>query len=327
MASRPPSSAGGPRDRRVGQTADAAAPRLTECGPTWSDDDVLGKILGHGLIAVGLGGCGEPSAAALPVPGPAQAVGPGPADGGGDHGGLGEGGEHDGVTVAPGGEPSSEFPRCGDGRIDAGEECDDGNAIDGDGCNTDCSLTCLFADDFDGLGEARWMWLGSPEWDRDEPLGRCGDPSHDASKGAVDFVVGVDLGHEGSDGCITRPSSNERSCLVVGEFDVRSFAPLQLRYARHLNAPSPQVSRHTIEMVDFETDAVTTLWQASQPVHDQVWLERVIDLPASQSSRLAIRWCYEPVAPDSEHATFGGWTIDDVRVGPVGAACPMSSDD
>ncbi len=29
-------------------------------------------------------------------------------------------------------------PRCGDGRFDAGEVCDDGNTVDGDGCSADC---------------------------------------------------------------------------------------------------------------------------------------------------------------------------------------------
>lgn len=30
---------------------------------------------------------------------------------------------------------------CGDGVIDAGEECDDGNSVDGDGCQADCTVT------------------------------------------------------------------------------------------------------------------------------------------------------------------------------------------
>src|SRR5262245_33144671 len=29
---------------------------------------------------------------------------------------------------------------CGNGRLEPGEECDDGNAIDGDGCHHDCTL-------------------------------------------------------------------------------------------------------------------------------------------------------------------------------------------
>ncbi|HCU25569.1 MAG TPA: hypothetical protein DF383_11190, partial [Deltaproteobacteria bacterium] len=31
---------------------------------------------------------------------------------------------------------------CGDGQPAFNEECDDGNSIDGDGCESDCTLTC-----------------------------------------------------------------------------------------------------------------------------------------------------------------------------------------
>src|SRR5262249_51266507 len=31
---------------------------------------------------------------------------------------------------------------CGNGKLDAGEECDDGNTIDGDSCSNTCSYTC-----------------------------------------------------------------------------------------------------------------------------------------------------------------------------------------
>ena len=30
---------------------------------------------------------------------------------------------------------------CGNGTLDTGEECDDGNVVDGDGCNSDCRTT------------------------------------------------------------------------------------------------------------------------------------------------------------------------------------------
>ena len=33
-----------------------------------------------------------------------------------------------------------QMPYCGDGNLDPGEECDDGNNVDGDGCNSDCTL-------------------------------------------------------------------------------------------------------------------------------------------------------------------------------------------
>jgi cysteine-rich repeat protein len=33
-------------------------------------------------------------------------------------------------------------PGCGDGDVDGDEECDDGNDVDGDGCDTDCTFSC-----------------------------------------------------------------------------------------------------------------------------------------------------------------------------------------
>ncbi|MEN8232640.1 MAG: DUF4215 domain-containing protein, partial [Thermodesulfobacteriota bacterium] len=32
-------------------------------------------------------------------------------------------------------------PVCGDGNVDAGEQCDDGNSTNGDGCESDCTIT------------------------------------------------------------------------------------------------------------------------------------------------------------------------------------------
>ena len=33
-------------------------------------------------------------------------------------------------------------PNCGNGTVDEGEQCDDGNDVDGDGCNRDCTWSC-----------------------------------------------------------------------------------------------------------------------------------------------------------------------------------------
>jgi cysteine-rich repeat protein len=39
-------------------------------------------------------------------------------------------------------ETDSPGPDCGNGEMDAGEECDDGNDVDGDGCDNDCTWSC-----------------------------------------------------------------------------------------------------------------------------------------------------------------------------------------
>jgi len=39
-----------------------------------------------------------------------------------------------------GGGGGAAAPRCGDGHLDAGEECDDGNLVNDDGCTNTCKL-------------------------------------------------------------------------------------------------------------------------------------------------------------------------------------------
>jgi cysteine-rich repeat protein len=43
-----------------------------------------------------------------------------------------------GVLCAP--SEKREIPVCGDGKLDEGEECDDGNNVDGDGCSAECTI-------------------------------------------------------------------------------------------------------------------------------------------------------------------------------------------
>ncbi|UCC29837.1 MAG: DUF4215 domain-containing protein [Phycisphaerales bacterium] len=44
-------------------------------------------------------------------------------------------------------------PSCGDGHVDPGEECDDGNTVDGDGCSANCQEEGTILGDFDGDGD------------------------------------------------------------------------------------------------------------------------------------------------------------------------------
>ena len=53
-------------------------------------------------------------------------------------------------------------PECGDGILDSGEECDDGNNVDGDGCASDCTLDEDDEDEDDDSDEfgddLMWEW-------------------------------------------------------------------------------------------------------------------------------------------------------------------------
>ncbi|PLX21916.1 hypothetical protein C0584_01095 [Candidatus Parcubacteria bacterium] len=54
-------------------------------------------------------------------------------------------------------------PVCGNGVVESGEDCDDGNTVDGDGCNTDsnnCQFTC--GDGFCSAGEAGLCFADCP---------------------------------------------------------------------------------------------------------------------------------------------------------------------
>ena len=53
------------------------------------------------------------------------------------------------ACTRPGGEPGvcrgpdCVAAGCGNGVVDSGEACDDGNDVEGDGCDTDCTLSCM----------------------------------------------------------------------------------------------------------------------------------------------------------------------------------------
>jgi cysteine-rich repeat protein len=46
------------------------------------------------------------------------------------------------VDPEPDVEPDGPTSECGNGATEAGEDCDDGNGTDGDGCDTDCTWSC-----------------------------------------------------------------------------------------------------------------------------------------------------------------------------------------
>ncbi len=82
----------------------------------------LAGALTLALALVTLGGCGSPAPGGLDA----------------NHGAGGSGGS--------GGSGGGASPRCGDGVVDAGEACDDGNLVEGDGCSTECEE--VYADNF-----------------------------------------------------------------------------------------------------------------------------------------------------------------------------------
>jgi cysteine-rich repeat protein len=62
------------------------------------------------------------------------------SSGGGGRSGKGGNGGNGGRAGNAGGPMVG--PECGDGKIEAPEECDDGNVVSGDGCSADCQASC-----------------------------------------------------------------------------------------------------------------------------------------------------------------------------------------
>lgn len=55
-------------------------------------------------------------------------------------------------------------PNCGDGILDADEECDDGNSASGDGCSSRCLLQAEYRQDFESLAPASGSALADDGW-------------------------------------------------------------------------------------------------------------------------------------------------------------------
>src|SRR5947208_2123707 len=83
-------------------------------------------------IAIAMAACGSGTAKMMPPPGTAED--------------CNAPGDEDGNGLADCNDPACASavacrPACGNGRMDPGEACDDGNAINGDGCDNNCTPT------------------------------------------------------------------------------------------------------------------------------------------------------------------------------------------
>ena len=117
---------------------------------------------------------------------------------------------------------------CGDGNLDSGEECDDGNSINGDGCNADCTKpdscndVCVDSIGCEGgfdcvSGSCRNSACSS---EIDCICSACGDGNLDSGEECDD---GNNVSGDGCDSDCTKPDSCNDVCVGIigcdGGFD------------------------------------------------------------------------------------------------------------
>ena len=93
------------------------------------------------VFAALLFACGSPHPALTDAqPGYPTAVDASPTGGDGSPAGGDAGAPSDAGAGGDAAPPVIDAPTCGDGVIEAGEQCDDGNAAPGDGCGATCRI-------------------------------------------------------------------------------------------------------------------------------------------------------------------------------------------
>ena len=103
---------------------------------------------------------------------------------------------------------------CGDGVIDAGESCDDGNTLDGDGCSSTCELESVCGN---GILEGNEVCDDGNTTDGDNCSSTC-DAENFCGDGVLNTSEACDDGNTtNGDGC---SSTCELESLAINEYDI-----------------------------------------------------------------------------------------------------------
>lgn len=92
---------------------------------------------------------------------------------------------------------------CGNGETEPGEECDDGNIANGDGCQADCSICLPSPEECNGLDDDCDLSVPAAEEDSDNDnfrgcAGDCNDSDPSVYPGAIEVADGIDNDCDGS---------------------------------------------------------------------------------------------------------------------------------
>jgi cysteine-rich repeat protein len=190
------------------------------------------------------------------------------------------GGGTGGAQTGGGGTTSSSAPECGNGKEEAGEECDDGNKTDADGCEADCTLPKCANGIVDPgelcftTGENSFPTQGEDA--RDLALADCdadGDLDVIASNFPEAALIAMRNGGDGAFEEVVKSSSNaEKLGLAVVEtgpasFEIVAVYAVSGRVLRYTPDPAvpckftqsigPAISAGALDVVAFSANEVS----------------------------------------------------------------------
>lgn len=145
------------------------------------------------------------------------------------------------LTPTPTLTPTETPVLCGDGQLDPGEACDDGNALDGDGCDSDCTTSdeCTYAH----AGPATEVFVGG-----------CGAPSYADIASAMAAVGDGDV-------ISVCPGTYTTPVAVTREVTVRSTGGPAATTLHVASGPAIDIQRSGVRIEGFtiRTDAGTAI--------------------------------------------------------------------
>jgi hypothetical protein len=135
------------------------------------------------------------------------------------------------------------------------------------------------------------------------------DPSTDHTPTADNGVAGVVIG-----GC-TSTSTHADYCLTSPAVNTTGLGSVWLTYWRHLHADFSPYMTSTVQV--YNGASWTTIWStgASACVNDNAWTEMGHNVSAYSNANFRVRFCYS--IGSTGVFSSGGWSVDDVTIGPA----------
>lgn len=156
-------------------------------------------------------------------------------------------------------------------------------------------------------------WIAQPPWQIGPAIAsNCAipmadDPGEDHSPSADNHLAGAAIGE-----CLPAGPFPE-ACLESPALDVSGFpGEVHLEFFDILSSPSPDL-KSRIDVFDSNKQAWVLLLAIPGPVFLPEWTQHSVDLGPFKGKELRVRFCQRGDGPTPP---VGGWSIDDLRIGP-----------